>query len=113
VIGEGVIRVHWTPNNVRAHEVLVRAAKRMARAAGYPLTFTRRAGTEVCSHQAGTARAGTGPTTSVLDPCCRTYDIENLYVVDSSFFPSLPVMNPALTIAANALRVGEQLAGRR
>jgi choline dehydrogenase-like flavoprotein len=46
----------------------------------------------------------------VLDPGCRTHDIENLYVVDSSFFPSLPVMNPALTIAANALRVGERLA---
>ena len=113
VTGEGAIRVHWQPNNVRAHEVLVREAKRMARAAGYPLAFTGRAGIEVCSHQAGTARVGTDPATSVLDPCCRTHDIENLYVVDSSFFPSLPVMNPALTIAANALRVGEGLAAGR
>ena len=113
VTSDGAIRLHWQPNNVRAHEVLVREAKRMARAAGYPLTLTRRAGIEVCSHQAGTARAGTDPATSVLDPCGRTHDIENLYVVDSSFFPSLPVMNPALTIAANALRVGEQLAAGR
>jgi choline dehydrogenase-like flavoprotein len=85
----------------------------MARAAGYPLTLTRRAGIEVCSHQAGTVRTGMDPATSVLDPNCRTHDIENLYVVDSSFFPSLPVMNPALTIAANALRVGEQVAAGR
>jgi choline dehydrogenase-like flavoprotein len=113
VTGEGAIRVHWQPNNVSAHEVLVREAKRMARAAGYPLTLTGRAGIEVCSHQAGTVKAGTDPATSVLNPSCRTHDIENLYVVDSSFFPSLPVMNPALTIAANALRVGEQLAGGR
>jgi choline dehydrogenase-like flavoprotein len=113
VTGEGAIRVHWQPNNVRAHEVLVREAKRMARAAGYPLALTGRAGIEVCSHQAGTVKAGTDPATSVLNPSCRTHDIENLYVVDSSFFPSLPVMNPALTIAANALRVGEQLAGGR
>jgi choline dehydrogenase-like flavoprotein len=106
----GVVRLRWKPNNVRAHEVLVREAKRMARAAGYPVTFTRRAGIEICSHQAGTVRAGTDPPTSALDPSCRTHDVENLYVVDASFFPSLPVMNPALTIAANALRVGEQIA---
>jgi choline dehydrogenase-like flavoprotein len=57
--------------------------------------------------------AGSAGSAEGLDPCCRTHDIENLYVVDSSFFPSLPVMNPALTIAANALRVGEQLAAGR
>lgn len=113
VTGSGAIRVHWRPNNVRAHEVLVREARRMARAAGYPLALTKRAGIEVCSHQAGTLRAGTDPSASVLDPTCRAHDVENLYVVDSSFFPSLPVMNPALTIAANALRVGEQLAAGR
>jgi choline dehydrogenase-like flavoprotein len=108
----GAVRLHWKPNNVRAHELLVREAKRIARVAGYPLTFTHRAGIDVCSHQAGTVRAGTDPATSALDPACRTHDVENLYVVDSSFFPSLPVMNPALTIAANALRVADHLAGR-
>jgi choline dehydrogenase-like flavoprotein len=108
----GAVRLHWKPNNVRAHEKLVREAKRIARAAGYPITFTRRAGIEVCSHQAGTVKAGTDPVTSALDPSCRAHDVENLYVVDSSFFPSLPVMNPALTIAANALRVGAQIASR-
>jgi choline dehydrogenase-like flavoprotein len=109
VLDSGSIEVNWKPNNVGAHEVLVREAKRMARAAGYPITLTKRAGVEICSHQAGTARAGTDPSTSVLDPTCRTHDIENLYVVDSSFFPSLPVMNPAMTIAANALRVSSRI----
>ncbi len=109
VTGANAISLHWRPNNVRAHEALVREAKRMARAAGYPLAFTRRMGIEVCSHQAGTVRAGENPTTSALDPMCRAHDINNLYVVDASFFPSLPVMNPALTIAANALRVGQHI----
>jgi choline dehydrogenase-like flavoprotein len=109
----GAVRVHWTPNNVRAHEVLVREAKRMMRAAGYPITLTRRAGIEMCSHQAGTARSGIDPATSVVGPDCRTHDVENLFVVDASFFPSLPVMNPALTIAANALRVGAIISQER
>jgi choline dehydrogenase-like flavoprotein len=52
-------------------------------------------------------RAGDDAATSVLTPQCRAHDVDNLYVVDSAFFPSLPVMNPALTIAANAFRVAE------
>jgi choline dehydrogenase-like flavoprotein len=55
----------------------------------------------VNSHQAGTVRTGVNPAADVPP---RTYDVDNLYVVDSSFFPSLPVINPALTIAANAFR---------
>jgi choline dehydrogenase-like flavoprotein len=90
----------------------VQEAKRMARRAGYPIVFTRRAGIEICSHQAGTVRAGADPASSALDPSCRAHDVENLFVVDASFFPSLPVMNPALTIAANALRVAEHICAR-
>jgi choline dehydrogenase-like flavoprotein len=110
ITSSGSVRVRWKPNNVPAHEALVREAKRIARTAGYPVLFTRRAGIEVCSHQAGTVRAGPDPATSPLDRVCRTHDVENLYVVDASFFPSLPVMNPALTIAANAVRVGAVIA---
>jgi choline dehydrogenase-like flavoprotein len=62
------------------------------------------------SHQCGTARFG-GSGHVVLDPYCRTHDVDNLYVVDSSFFPSSAAMNPALTIAAQALRVAEQMRG--
>jgi choline dehydrogenase-like flavoprotein len=49
---------------------------------------------------------------SVLDPFCRTHEVANLYIVDSSFFPSSAAMNPALTIAAQALRVADHLLGR-
>jgi choline dehydrogenase-like flavoprotein len=109
VDSQGRIFIRWTPNNLPAHRELVREAKRMASRAGFAVTLTRRAGIEVNSHQAGTLRAGLDPATSVLDPFCRAHDINNLYVIDSSFFPSLPVMNPALTIAANALRVVDHI----
>jgi choline dehydrogenase-like flavoprotein len=102
----GRIRVAWRANNVRAHEVLVKESRKIARAAGFPITFARRAGVDVNSHQAGTARMGHKPADSVVDPDCRSHDVENLWIVDSSCFPSLPVMNPALTIMANATRVG-------
>jgi len=64
------------------------------------------------SHQCGTLRFGTDPGTSVLDLHCRAHDLDNLNVVDGSFFPASGAVNPALTIAANALRVGEHLAAR-
>nr|WP_263420082.1 GMC family oxidoreductase [Tolypothrix sp. PCC 7601] len=63
-------------------------------------------------HQCGTCRFGEDPKTSVLDINCRTHDIDNLYVVDGSFFPSSAAVNPSLTIIANALRVGEHLLAR-
>lgn len=59
------------------------------------------------AHQAGTARFGLDPATSVLDTTCKAHDLDNLYVVDSSFFVSIGAVNPTLTIIANALRVGE------
>ena len=61
------------------------------------------------AHQAGTARFGTDPTTSVLDVNCKAHELDNLYVVDSSFFASIGAVNPTLTIIANALRVGDHL----
>ena len=60
----------------------------------------------------GTLRFGDDPRASVLDRNCRAHDLENLYVVDGSFFPSSSAVNPALTIMANALRVGEHLLAR-
>ncbi len=65
-----------------------------------------------CAHQAGTARFGTDPKTSVLNTDCRAHEIDNLYVVDTSFFPSIGAVNPALTAMANALRVGDHLLAR-
>ncbi len=61
------------------------------------------------AHQNGTIRFGRDPKTSALDANCKAHDVDNLYVVDGSFFPSSGAVNPALTIMANALRVGDHL----
>jgi choline dehydrogenase-like flavoprotein len=106
---DGGIRVHWKPNNRVTHEKLIRIARRSMRDAGYPLVLVQRMGIDTNSHQCGTLRFGDDPATAVLDPFCKAYDLDNLYVVDSSFFPSSAAMNPALTIAAQALRVADHL----
>ena len=64
------------------------------------------------AHQAGTCRFGTDPKSSVLDTNCKAHELDNLYVVDTSFFPSIGAVNPALTAMANALRVGDHLIAR-
>jgi choline dehydrogenase-like flavoprotein len=64
------------------------------------------------AHQAGTCRFGRDPATSVLDVHCRAHEVDNLYVVDTSFFPSIGAVNPALTAMANAVRVGDHLLER-
>ena len=109
----GTPRVRWRPNNLVAHRRLVQAARDMLRRAGYPFILSQRMGIETNSHQCGTLRFGLDPRLSVLDPLCRAHDLENLYVVDSSFFPSSAAQNPALTIAAQALRVAEHLQSAR
>jgi choline dehydrogenase-like flavoprotein len=60
-------------------------------------------------HVCGTCRFGTDPKTSVLDAQNRAHEVDNLYVVDTSFFPSSAGLNPSLTVAANALRVAEHV----
>jgi choline dehydrogenase-like flavoprotein len=65
-----------------------------------------------CAHQAGTCRFGTDPQTSVLNTDCRAHELDNLYVVDTSIFPSISAVNPALTAMANSLRVGDHLLER-
>jgi choline dehydrogenase-like flavoprotein len=65
-----------------------------------------------CAHQAGTCRFGNDPATSVLDVNCEAHELDNLYVVDTSIFPSIGAVNPALTAMANAIRVGEHLLSR-
>jgi len=65
-----------------------------------------------CAHQVGTCRFGAEPATSVLDVNCKAHELDNLYVVDTSFFPSIGAVNPALTAMANAIRVGEHLLSR-
>lgn len=103
------IVVYWRPNNLSAHRRLVRNATRALRAAGYPFVVTDRMGIGTNSHQCGTAVMGSDPAKSVLTPECRLHDIDNVWVVDSSSFPSSAAVNPALTIAANAMRVAEHI----
>ena len=67
---------------------------------------------QVVGHQCGICRFGEDAETSVLDLNCRTHDVDNLYVVDGSFFPSSSAVNPTLTIIANSLRVGDHLLER-
>jgi choline dehydrogenase-like flavoprotein len=64
------------------------------------------------AHQSGTVRFGTDPATSALDVNCKAHDLDNLYVVDTSFYPSIGAVNPSLTAIANALRVGDHLIDR-
>ena len=65
-----------------------------------------------CAHQAGTCRFGADAANSVLDTNCKAHELDNLYVVDTSFFPSIGAVNPGLTAMANGLRVGDHLLDR-
>jgi choline dehydrogenase-like flavoprotein len=104
----GRIVVRYRPNNVAAHKRLARAMGSAMRRAGYPLIQVRRFGLDAVAHQCGTVRFGADPAASVLDPLCRSHDVANLYVVDASFLPSSAAQNPALTVAAQALRVADK-----
>lgn len=105
----GQIQVNYQPNNTEAHQRFKRVFKKALKQAGFPLVIEASVPLKVLNHQLGTCRFGPDPKTSVLDLNCRTHDIGNLYVVDSSFFPSSAAVNPTLTIVANALRVARHL----
>lgn len=87
------------------HARLLSRTKALLRACGYPVVGVQPFDISMNSHQCGTVVAGADAASSVLDPWCRSHDLENLWVVDGGFFPSSAAMNPALTIAAQALRV--------
>ena len=104
---QGRLTVAWTRTNYDRHELLLAKARSVLRKAGYVAVFEQRFDISMNSHMCGTVVAGEDPRASVLDQWCRSHDVDNLYVVDSAFFPSSGAQNPALTIAANALRVAE------
>lgn len=106
-------RVHLerTPRNIDAHNRLVSKFTRILKRSGFPSVITVPRGLESVQHQTGTLRMGSDPRASVLNSYCRSHDIPNLYVVDGSFFPSSGAVNPALTIAAQSLRVADHLRG--
>jgi choline dehydrogenase-like flavoprotein len=101
----GTITTARVARGVRTHRRLLDRTKRLLRSAGYDAVLTQHFDISMNSHQCGTLVAGTDPASSVLDPWCRAHDLDNLWVIDAGFFPSSAAMNPALTIAAQALRV--------
>ncbi|MGH8273111.1 MAG: FAD-dependent oxidoreductase [Gammaproteobacteria bacterium] len=116
--GEHVV-LDLTENNMEAHHRLKKKLEElMSRNGAHPhllerkLYFGKNIPIGGTAHQAGTARFGADPATSVLDLDCKAHELENLYVTDASFFPSIGAVNPTLTIIANALRVADHLKER-
>ncbi len=116
----GNIRLAYTPNNQepkeRLYEKLRSMLGRLDMNADHLMHRFAYMKNEIpvagVAHQAGTCRFGTDPASSVLNSDCRAHELDNLYVVDTSFFPSISAVNPALTAMANALRVGDHLLER-
>jgi choline dehydrogenase-like flavoprotein len=106
---DGRIRLYYQPTNVGSHRRLVAEMRRILRRLGFWVVVTHSHKSRNTTHQCGTLVFGADPKTSVLDPFCRSHDVSNLFVVDASFFPSSAAVNPALTIAAQALRVAEHI----
>lgn len=106
------IYLNYTPNNLEAHDRLLYFWQEVLKTTDKQSRGIHPYGSvpiEIVAHQCGTCRFGENSQTSVLNLNCRTHDLNNLYVVDSSFFPSSAAVSPALTVIANALRVGEHL----
>ena len=101
----GMIQIFRKAVNTSAHKELMKKTKRVLRKAGFQAIFVQPFDISMNSHQCGTSVAGNDPKLSVVDQYCKTHDLENLYLIDGGFFPSSAAMNPALTIAAQALRV--------
>ena len=115
----GKVILDITEGNMEAHHRLRKKLQEMlSRAGAHPVLMDHKLyfGQDVpiggTAHQAGTARFGTDPKTSVLDENCKAHDLENLYVADASFFPSIGAVNPTLTIIANSLRVADVIRHR-
>lgn len=113
--GQKVV-LELTENNMEAHQQLKKKLEQMLSKAGtHPMLLERSLylGKEIpvggTAHQAGTARFGRDPATSVLDLDCKAHELDNLYLTDASFFPSIGAVNPTLTIIANALRVADRI----
>jgi choline dehydrogenase-like flavoprotein len=124
---DGRIVLAYTPNNEEGHRRLIGKLKHLMKRQGTcgvhghdchaglfsrSLYLGQRIPLAGVAHQNGTIRFGHDPATSALDVHCKAHEVDNLYVVDGSFFPSSGAVNPALTIMANALRVADHLRAR-
>ncbi|MGJ8629319.1 MAG: GMC oxidoreductase [Sulfitobacter sp.] len=106
---DGQIVLDWKRSNWDAHLRLVSKLKGLLRKAGYPVVVSRPFDRRTPSHQCGTARMGDDPATSVVDSFGRSHDHPNLIIMDASILPTSAAVNPALTIAALAIRTAEHL----
>lgn len=116
VVSNGHIQLDYTQNNLEAYHRLKNKLINVCDELGMQFSHSKdtvyagyKLGTSGVSHQSGTCKFGEDPKTSVLDLHCKMHDVDNVYVVDTSFFPSSGAVNPALTAMANALRVGHHL----
>jgi choline dehydrogenase-like flavoprotein len=119
VTPSGQIQLHYTFNNLTASKRLVSRLEGMLdklylrqHLVERQIYIANSMGIAAVGHQAGTCRFGTDPAASVLDVNCKAHELDNLYVVDTSFMPSIGAVNPSLTAIANALRVGTHLIER-
>lgn len=116
MVKNGSIHLSYTENNTMAFDRLMERWVQVLKSINCgdtilpcSLYFRKKLAIAAVAHQNGTCRFGHDPKTSVLDINCRSHDVENLYVVDGSFFPSSAAVNPTLTIIANALRVADHI----
>ncbi len=109
VLKDGKIQLIWRRSNMTAHRKLVEKTRKTLREAGFPVVLSRLFDGRVPSHQCGTVRMGDDPANSVLNPDCRSWDHPNLFVADAGALPTSAAVNPALTVAALALRAAETI----
>ena len=116
---DGQIHLDYTENNRKGFERLIETWKHVLAKIDanhvfipHDIYLSKDIPLAGVAHQVGTAKFGNNPQTSVLNVNCKSHEIDNLYVVDGSFFPSIGAVNPSLTIMANALRVADHLMER-
>ncbi|MBB3542169.1 MULTISPECIES: GMC family oxidoreductase [unclassified Rhizobium] len=111
VDGDRIV-LQWQRTNWDAHLELVSKLKAVLKSIGFPIVLSKPFDKRTPSHQCGTVRIGNDPASAPLDPYCRSYDHQNLFVVDASFLPTSAAVNPALTVASQALRVADHIASK-
>lgn len=109
IVKDGKIQMAIKRNNLKAHNKLVKKFANLLKLSGYPIVLTKPLLKHSTSHQCGTVKFGHDPKTSALDIYCRSHDHKNLFVIDASFMTSSAAVNPALTIAAQAIRSAEHI----
>jgi choline dehydrogenase-like flavoprotein len=108
VDGSGIV-MQWRRTNMQSLTGLAKVMRENLRACGYPIVLSRPFDKRTPSHQCGTVRMGNDPAAAPLDRWCRAFDHRNLFVVDGGFLPNSAAVNPALSIAAQALRVADHI----